>query len=139
MKSYDFSYNNQTYQLSEEKCTAMYNDETHPISDLSFEEIVAILEQAEDVSFQMEYYDVPCEVCKGNHVESSKNCSFLEYHFYLFTKDSQFVISSISKDYEANSFTELSRKGLVDESYLLSILVCPKCLDTTIELTYCDF
>ena len=52
---------------------------------------------------------------------------YLEFNFYMFTKDSKYIISNISKEYEGVTFNKLLREGIVDDSYIVTIIVCKNC------------
>ena len=52
---------------------------------------------------------------------------YLEFNFYMFTKDSKYIISNISKEYEGVTFNKLLREGVVDDSYIVTIIVCKNC------------
>ena len=70
--------------------------------------------------------------------EKEKFFPFLEYHFYIYTKDGKYVISTIDKDYEGKSFNKLSRAGLVDDSYIVSVIICKHCNDYIIQIENCE-
>ena len=87
--------------------------------------------------FDMEYYQEACPECLAGVKEKQKFFGFLEYHFYILTKNGEYVISDISKEYEGLSFNKLSRKGKVDDSYIVSIIICEKCQDYIIQIENC--
>ena len=47
------------------------------------------------------------------------------------------IISDISKEYKGLSFNKLSRQGKVDDSYIVSIIMCEKCQDYIIQIENC--
>ncbi|MEW8956935.1 DUF3785 family protein, partial [Clostridium sp.] len=79
--------------------------------------------------------DNPCPQCLTGVKEKEKFFRFLEYHFYIFTKDSNYIISDISENYEGKSFNKLLKEKEVDNSYIATITVCRSCgvYDITIE------
>ncbi|OJT73716.1 DUF3785 domain-containing protein, partial [Clostridioides difficile] len=62
---------------------------------------------------------------------------FLEYHFYIFSKDGEYVISNISVDYKGLSFNKLSRANKVDNSYIVSVIICENCQDYIVQIENC--
>lgn len=138
MKSYKFTYNNKEFELTTENCSYVMNDEQDPIDGLELDNILEMLAQQVTVDFDMEYYEEPCQNCFDGKAENNKAFKFLEYHFYIFTKKGKYVISSISKEYEDTSFNKLLKKGLVDNSYIASIIVCAACGDYSIEIEQCE-
>lgn len=66
-----------------------------------------------------------------------KILSFLEYHFYIFSKDGEYVISNISVDYKGLSFNKLSRANKVDNSYIVSVIICENCQDYIVQIENC--
>ena len=69
--------------------------------------------------------------------EKQKFFAFLEYHFYIYTKDQKFIISDIQKEYEGQSFNKLLRANKVDDSYIVSLIICKNCGDTLIQIENC--
>ena len=137
MSIYKFKFNEKDYELSKENCSGLINDEEKPVSNINLDDILNILNQAQDVDFDLEYYQEACPECLTGVKEKQKFFGFLEYHFYIFTKDCKFVISDISKDYEGLSFNKLSRAGKVDDSYIVSVIMCEHCLDYIIQIENC--
>ncbi len=66
-----------------------------------------------------------------------KILSFLEYHFYIFSRDGEYVISNISIDYKGLSFNKLSRANKVDNSYIVSVIICENCQDYIVQIENC--
>ena len=79
-----------------------------------------------------------CPKCLAGVKEKEKFFPFLEYHFYIYTKDGKYVISTIDKDYKGKSFNKLYRANLVDDSYIVSIIVCKHCEDYIIQIENCE-
>ena len=55
----------------------------------------------------------------------------------MYTKNQEYVISDISKDYEGLSFNKLSRANKVDDSYIVSIIICKNCGDYIVQIENC--
>ncbi len=134
---YKFNYDNKEYILEEKNCSGLINDEDKPVDGISIEKILDLLQQSEDVNFDMEYYQEACPECLAGVKEKQKFFGFLEYHFYIFTKDSNYIISDIDKDYKGLSFNKLTRQGKVDDSYIVSIIICENCQDYIIQIENC--
>jgi hypothetical protein len=138
MKSYKFNLNEKEYELGENNCDYYVNDEEKPVMGIEREDILGFLSQSEGVEFGLEYYDQPCHNCLYGKEEKTKAFKFLEGHFYIFTKNNEYVISSISKEYKDTSFNKLLKKGKVDNSYIVSIMVCSNCGNYSIEIEQCE-
>lgn len=136
--NYKFTYNDKEYCLEEEKCECFFNDEEMPIKNIEVSNILNILNESENAKFDLEYYAEPCEICLFGKKEKRKAFPFLEYHFYIFTKNDSYVTTSISSDYEENSYSEIYRNGKVDNSYIVSIIVCENCGDYIVEIEQCN-
>lgn len=135
---YKFNFKEKDYELTTENCEYFLNDEESEVKGIDLGKILELLSQCENVDFSQEYYDVPCESCKTGTEEKAKQFDFLEYHFYIFTKDGNYVSSSISKDYEANSYGKLVRLGKFNNSYIVSVIVCKYCGSYSIEIEQCE-
>jgi hypothetical protein len=138
MVKYSFVYNDKEYELREDNCSYMLNDEEHPVSGIEKLDILELMNQAGEISFELEYYDQPCGSCLSGSKDKEKFFRFLEYHFFIFTKNGNYIISNISREYEDTSFNKLLKKGLVDNSYVVSIAVCMDCGEYSIEIEQCD-
>lgn len=138
MTSYRFTYGNKEYELGEENCSYILNDEEHPVEGIGKPEVLELLNQAGTAGFELEYYDQPCQSCLAGKKEKDKYFKFLEYHFFIFTKQGKYVISTISKEYGNTSFNKLLKKGAVDNSYVVSVAACVECGDYSIEIEQCD-
>ena len=137
MSSYKFNYEDKEYILSEQNCSDLINDDEKPVSGITKSDIIEILNKAENVDFDIEYYQEACPECLAGVKEKQKFFGFLEYHFYIFTKDGKYVISDISDDYKGLSFNKLSRANKVDDSYIVSIIICENCQDYIIQIENC--
>lgn len=135
---YKFIFNEKEYELNEEKCEDFFNDEEIEAQGVDLQKVLELLNQCEEIDFAQEYYTVPCESCLTGKAEKAKEFDFLEYHFYIFTKGASYVTSSISKDYEPNSYSNLVRVGKLDNSYIVSIIVCKHCGSYSVEIEQCE-
>lgn len=137
MTEYKFTYEDMEYILNEKNCSELINDEEKPVKGITVENILSMLKESESTDFDIEYYQEACPECLAGVKEKQKFFGFLEYHFYIFTKKGEYVISDISKEYEGLSFNKLSRQGKVDDSYIVSIIICEKCQDYIIQIENC--
>ncbi len=137
MESIEIFYQDRSYELKEEKCQGILNDEVKPLRGFELTDILSLLKQYFEVRFDLEYFDSACESCRFGKAEKAKTFKFIEFHFYAFTKGGNFVISNISPEY--TTFKDLLRKKSVVESYLVSVIVCEHCGDYTIEIECGDF
>ncbi|WP_195937856.1 DUF3785 domain-containing protein [Romboutsia sp. 1001713B170131_170501_G6] len=137
MKEYKFNYEDKEYVLGLNNCSGLLNDEEKPVDGIKLENILAMLSNASEIDFDMEYYKEACPECLKGVKEKQKFFGFLEYHFYIFTKNGKFVISDIDKSYEGLSFNKLLRAGKVDDSYIVSIIICENCQDYIIQIENC--
>lgn len=138
MIEYKFVYNEKEYGLGDDNCSYVMNDEEHPVAGIDRQEILELLNGTDSADFAVEYYDQPCENCLAGKKEKEKFFKFLEYHFFIFTKQGKYIISNISKEYGDTSFNKLLKKGAVDNSYIVSIIVCVECGDYSIEIEQCE-
>jgi hypothetical protein len=138
MKNYKFVYNNKEYELGEENCSYMINDEEHPVIGIERDNIIELLCQQEKVDFDVNYYDQPCQNCFDSKKEKSNYFKFLGYHFFIYTKKGRYVISDISKEYEGTTFNKLLKQGIADNSYIVNLIVCDECGDYAIEIEQCE-
>lgn len=129
---YTFTTNNKEYNLTLENLDCFFNDEENPIEGLDEEKVLDLLSKSSEVTFANAYFEIPCENCKGE--EKKKAYEFLEYYFYAYSKDGKYVSSSIDNNYDGKSFTRLNNEGVVDNSYIVRIIVCRDCGIYTIEV-----
>lgn len=135
---YKFYYDNEEYILNKENFDELINDEEKPVKDINLESILQLLNDSEEVAFDEEYYMEACPKCLKGVKEKEKFFPFLEYHFYIFTKNGEYVVSTIDKDYKGKSFNKLSRANLVDDSYIVSIIMCKHCKDYIVQIENCE-
>ncbi len=136
MSTFKFAFNEREYELNTEKLDYFLNDEEQPLV-VETEDILTLMNEADEVVFEQQYYDEPCGVCLNGKKEKTKYFKFLEYHFFIFAKEQKFVVSSISKDRDM-SFNRMEKQGLVDGSYIVSIMVCENCGSYAIEIEQCE-
>lgn len=137
MSKYKFKFKDKEYELNKSNCSGVINDEDKPVTNIDLDEVLRLLNETQDVDFDLEYYQEACPECLSGVKEKQKFFGFLEYHFYLLTKNGEYVISDISKDYEGLSFNKLSRAGKVDDSYIVSIIMCESCSDYIVQIENC--
>jgi len=138
MEKYQFIFNDKNYELTLENLEAFINDEESPVQGINASNILELLNENSEVSFDAEYYEESCENCKTGVAEKAKYFEFLEFHFYIFTKDGNYVMSTLSKAYEDTSYNRLLKQGKVDKSYIASVIVCKHCSDYSIEIEQCE-
>jgi hypothetical protein len=138
MEHFKFVFNEKSYELSNDNCDYILNDEEKPVMEIELSDILNLLNHAQEVQFDLEYYDQPCDNCHAGKKEKAKAFKFLEYIFYIFTKGGKYVISSISKQYEGTSFNNLLKQKLVDNSYAVIIAVCIECGNYSVEIEQCE-
>ncbi|KKY02379.1 MULTISPECIES: DUF3785 family protein [Paraclostridium] len=137
MNNYKFKFREKEYELNENSCSGLINDEEKPVSNIDLDKVLRLLNQDENIDFDLEYYQEACPECLAGVKEKQKFFGFLEYHFYVFSKDGKYVISDIDKEYEGLSFNKLSRAGKVDDSYIVSIIICEHCGDYIVQIENC--
>lgn len=135
---YKFTYEDTLYELNENNFADFVNDEEKPVKGITRDHILNLLNEHEDIYFELAYFDQACQKCFAGREEKAKYFKFLEYYFYIFTKNGEYVISSISKEYENTSFNKLLKEKKVDDSYIVSILVCTNCKEYSIVIEQCE-
>ena len=108
---YRFTFEGREYKLNKENLDYFINDEENPIKNIDLD-----------------------KVCKDGLREKKKFFAFLGYNFYIYTKNGEFVISSIDKEYEGLSFNRLQKAGKVDNSYIVLVNVCKHCGSYSVEI-----
>ncbi|SHF11750.1 DUF3785 family protein [Clostridium fallax] len=134
MSLYEFSLNNNTFKLEESNCFDFFNEDVNGVNLTNILDILS--ENTPTLEFQKEYYSSPCDNCKNGKGEE-KVFDFLEGHFFIFTKNNEYIMSDISKEYENTSFRRLLAEGKVDDSYIVEISICPYCKNYSIEIDQC--
>lgn len=136
---FKFNYDEKEYILDDQNFDELINDDDKPVKDIDKDLIIELLKNSpEEIIFGEEFYIEACPKCLKGIKEKEKFFPFLEYHFYIYTKEEKYVISTIEKDYEGKSFNKLSRSNLVDDSYIVSIIICKHCNDYIIQVENCE-
>jgi len=135
---YKFTYEDNLYELNENNFAGLINDEEKPVKGIDKDDILKLLNESEEVDFDLAYFDQACQKCFAGREEKAKFFKFLEYYFYIFTKKGEYVISSISKEYENTSFNKLLKSKQADNSYIVSVLVCSSCKEYSIVIEECE-
>lgn len=133
-----FIFEDKEYILNKENCIDFYNDEEKEVLGIDLNKVLNLINEYNLSYFDTEYYQEACTNCMSGVKEKQKFFEFLEYHFYIFTKKQKFVISDIEKSYENLSFNKLLKKNEVDDSYLVSIIVCKNCGKYTVQIENCE-
>ena len=133
---YKFTYNDKEYILNSDNCEGIFFENDDEILGITLDTILSALNECEEVSFTNEYYVGKCSCDIQEKV--GKYYRYLEYHFYIYTKEHRYVINTICKDYENTSFNKMFRTGKVDESYIVNVTVCPDCGTYSIEIDQCE-
>lgn len=131
---YKFSFDGKQYKLGEDNLEYFVNDENEELNGIDVGKILELISNSDAVDFQNAYYESCCSNCKAGKEEKKKAFDFLEYYFYAYGKNNNFITSSIDSEYDKKSFTRLSREGVVDKSYLVTIMVCKHCGTYAIEV-----
>ena len=136
---FKFTFDEKEYILNDENFDLLINDEEKPVEDINKDMIIKLLNDSpEEIILDEEFYMEACPKCLTGIKEKEKFFPFLEYHFYLYTKNGKYVISTIDKDYKGKSYNKLSRANLVDDSYIVSIIMCKHCNDYIIQIENCE-
>lgn len=133
---YKFTYDNKEYVLTHNNCEGIFFENDEEIKGITLDIILEALNNGEEVSFTNEYYSGQCSC--GTQEKVDKYYRYLEYHFYIYTKDNEYVINTLCKEYENTSFTKLYSVGKVDKSYIANVTVCPNCGVYSIEIEECE-
>ena len=131
---YKFNFDGKEYILGEDNLEYFVNDENEELNGIELNKILELLSNSNEVDFQNSYYESCCSNCKAGKEEKKKVFDFLEYYFYVYGKNNNFVTSSIDQDYDKKSFTRLNREGIVDKCYMVTVMVCKNCSTYAIEI-----
>lgn len=132
---YKFFHDNKEYILTTKNCEGIFFDGEQEIKKLSVDIVLNALNQGEEVNFSNEYY---ADKCSCNTQEQiNKSYRYLEYHFYIYTKNNEYVINTISDEYKNTSFNKLFSLGEIDDSYIVIVSVCPNCGTYSIYVEQC--
>ncbi|WP_099189158.1 DUF3785 family protein [Tepidibacter mesophilus] len=138
MGKYTFKFDENLYSIDISNCLDYENIKNNLPLGLTHEEIIHLLKQQKNIEFDVSYYDQACQNCLNGVAEKSKYFKFLEYYFYAFTKNNKYVMSNISEEYANTSFNKMLKNRIVDNSYIISIIVCIKCGKYSIEIEECE-
>lgn len=132
---YKFIFNDNEYILNEENCDGIFFYDDNEIDGISIDLVLNALNQGEEVNFSTEYF---ADKCSCNSQEKiGKSYQYLEYHFYVYTRNNEYVINTLSEDYKDTSFNKLFRAGKIDDSYIINVTVCPNCGSYYIGVEQC--
>ena len=131
---YKFKFEDKEYILEKDNLEYFFNDENEELRGIDYNKVLELLSTSEEIDFQNAYYESCCSNCKAGKEEKKKVFDFLEFYFYAYGKNNEFVTSSIDSEYDNKSFTRLKREGIVDKSYLITVIVCKNCGTYTIEI-----
>lgn len=135
MSTYNLSLENHSLELSGENCDYFLNDD---VNEIDLDTILTLLQNStESLQFEKEYYSEYCDNCQKGKGEK-KVFDFIEGHFFIFTKNNNFIISDLSEKYKSTSFKRLLKSGEIDDSYIVKIIVCPYCDNYSIEIEQCS-
>lgn len=131
---YKFKFDEKEYTLGEDNLEYFVNDENEELEGIDAEKVLELLSNSNEVDFQNAYYESCCSNCRAGKEERKKAFDFLEFYFYVYGKNNKFITSSIDNQYDKKSFTRLNREGVVDKSYLVTVMVCKNCGTYSIEV-----
>lgn len=133
---YKFVSDEKEYILTEENCEGIFFDDENDVIGLSVDTILSALNEGDEVNFSNEYY---AGICSCNAQEQiKKSYRYLEYHFYIYTKNNEYVLNTLSEEYKNTSFNKLFSLRKIDNSYIVNVTVCPNCGTYSIEVDQCD-
>lgn len=136
MTNFKFNHDEKEFILQEDNFSYIDNEE---VDGFELQEVLELLNETDEiVDFDYEYFADKCEECGGGKAIDKKHFGFLEYHFYIFSKEGKYVMSNISKEFHGTSYTQLMRERKIDNSFIVSILVCEECESYNIAIEQCD-
>lgn len=127
-----------THVLEPSACHGFYNDEIKAVEEITVESILEMAKYLPMEAFEREYYKDDCGGCEPIERGRKQLLPYWEGHFFLFTKEQKPVMSNICPEYKETSFNQLIKKGLVDDSYVVSLIVCPACSVYQIQIDQVD-
>ncbi len=133
---YKFVYEGKEFVLTEENCEGIFFDSENEVTGLSVATILNALNEGEEVNFSNEYYAGNCSCNTQDQI--NKAYRYLEYHFYVYTKNNEYVLNTLGEEYKSTSFNRLFSLGKINDSYIVNITVCPNCGTYSIEIDQCD-
>ncbi|ENZ02360.1 hypothetical protein HMPREF1092_01595 [Clostridium thermobutyricum] len=123
---YKFNFEKKEYILNEESLLELINDEESPVEGFDLNEVLRLLNEG-NLEFDKAYYSSSCDSCDSNFKEKRNVSEYVEGFFYIYTKNKKYVIANIDKDYEGKTYHKLELLGEVDDSYIVSIIICKNC------------
>lgn len=63
MNNFKFKFREKEYELNESNCSGLLNDEEKPVSNIDLDEVLRLLNQDENIDFDLEYYQEACPEC----------------------------------------------------------------------------
>ena len=96
---YTFNHEGKEYRLTEENLEYFANDEIAELEGIDPSKVLELLSNNKDIEFENAYYEEPCSNCNHGKEEKKKFFDFLEFYFYAYGKNNQYVTSSIDDDY----------------------------------------
>lgn len=133
--NYKFIYDNKEYILTLENCEGIFFDEESVVKGLSIDIVLDALNEGEEVNFSNEYYAGKCSCDTQEQI--NKSYRYLEYHFYIYTKNNEYVINTLCNGYKNTSFNKLFSLGKIDDSYIANVTVCPNCGNYSVDVEQC--
>lgn len=134
--NYKFIYDNKEYILTQENCEGIFFDEENDVKGLSVDIVLSALNEGDEVNFSNEYYAGKCSC--NTQEQINKSYRYLEYHFYIYTKNNEYVINTLCNEYKNTSFNKLFRAGKIDDSYIINVTVCPNCGSYYVGVEQCS-
>ena len=132
---YKFVYDEKEYILTKENCEGIFFDDENEVTGLSLDTILSALNDGEEVNFSKNIMLANVLVILKKQI--NKSYRYLEYHFYIYTKNKEYVINTLSEEYKSTSFNRLFSLGKIDDSYIVNVTVCPNCGTYSIEVDQC--
>jgi hypothetical protein len=133
---YKFVHDSKEYILTKENCEGIFFDDQNEITGLSVDIILSALNEGEEINFSNEYYTGKCSCNTQDQI--NKSYRYLEYHFYVYTKNNEYVLNTLGEEYKNTSFNRLFSLDKIDDSYIVNVTVCPNCGTSSIEVDQCD-
>ena len=130
---YKFVYDSKEYILGTENCEGIFFDDENEIAGVSLDTILNALNAGEEVHFSNEYYGDKCSC--NTQEKINKSYRYLEYHFYIYTKNNDYVINTLCSEYKDTSFNKLFSLRKIDESYIVNVTLCPNCGTYSIDVS----
>ncbi|MPQ45368.1 DUF3785 family protein, partial [Clostridium tarantellae] len=118
--NYKVNFQGKKYELNKDNLQDFFNDEIKPIKNFSIEKLIEIFNDSDKINFEQSYYKEACYNCNCEYNKDKNYFKFIEYNFYLYTKNENYIISNIEKNYEGLSFNKLFKIGKIDDSYILT-------------------